>query len=197
MASNDIGPAGPEGLAWESRDPAGSLDRILRYVETSAQQSIDWYWSKKRWKAVFSRLILLSVVLLLSITAVGPIVGQIFPPLRSLTNGLWATFLVGLAAALLAIDKTFDISSGWKRYAMAATNIRKALGEFRMEWISTVAKAGDDLTAERLDALLLRARQFHSAVETMVLQETKEWVTQFESSLARLDKDVSATGRKH
>jgi len=99
---------------------------------------------------------------------------------------------VGLAAALLALDKAFGFSSGWARYVMAATNIRKSLEEFRMDWAVLIANACPSPTPEQVAALIQRAKEFRVAVEGMVLQETKDWVSEFQNNIAQLEKDVTA-----
>jgi hypothetical protein len=109
-----------------------------------------------------------------------------------LQNGLWASLLLGVAAALFGLDKTFGFSSGWARYVLTATNIRKTLEEFRMEWAELMAKAGTSLTADNVAPLLERAKKFRSDVEGLVLQETKDWVTEFQSTMAQMEKDVAA-----
>jgi hypothetical protein len=123
-----------------------------------------------------------------------PIIGALledhFPNL-DLTNGLWASLLLGIAAALLGLDKGFGFSSGWARYVLTATNIRKSLEEFRLDWTVLRAKAGSSLTAENVAPLIERARQFRSDIEGLVLQETKDWVTEFQSTMAQMEKDVA------
>jgi hypothetical protein len=188
---------GTGAFEWDGGNTKAPLETLLKYVEDHAQESIDWYWKSKKLKSVLARWILFAVVVLISATAVGPIVGQIFAPLHALTNGLWATFLVGVAAALLALDKTFDLSSGWKRYVMAATNIKKALEEFRMDWVSMLAKTGPEPTPQQVEALIARAKQFHVTVEGYKLQETKEWVAEFQSNFSRVEKEVGRAQGRH
>lgn len=189
--SKNIEAAGPECLKWNSADVPGSLAQLLTYVEEEAQKSVAWYWRNKRAKAFFSRWIQFLAVILTSSAAILPIIGQLLGN-GTLTNGLLASLLVGLAAALLALDKAFGLSSGWVRYVLAATNIRKLSEEFRIDWTSLVAKAGPNPTAADISALIQRAKEFRVAVETIVLQETKDWVTEFQNNLAQLEKDATA-----
>jgi hypothetical protein len=65
-----------------------------------------------------------------------------------LSDGLWASLLLGVAAALFGLDKAFGYLSGWARYVLTATNIRRALEEFRMDWAELMVKAGTPPTAE-------------------------------------------------
>jgi hypothetical protein len=105
---------------------------------------------------------------------------------------LWASLFLGVAAALLGLDKGFGFSSGWARYVLTATSIRKSLEEFRLDWAALRAKAGTSLTADTVAPLIDRAKQFRSDIEGLVLQETKDWVTEFQSTMAQMEKDVAA-----
>jgi SMODS and SLOG-associating 2TM effector domain 2 len=189
--SKNIEAAGPECLTWNCADTAASLQALLKYVEEEAQKSISWYWRNKRTKSFFSQWVQFLAVVLTSAAAIIPIVGQI-SHYQLLQNALWASLLVGLAAALLALDKAFGFSSGWARYVMAATNIRKSLEEFRMDWAELVAQTCPKPTPEQVAALIQRAKDFRLNVENMVGQETKDWVTEFQNNIAQLEKDVTA-----
>src|SRR5262249_53578616 len=81
---------------------------------------------------------------------------------------------------------------GWARYVLTATTIRKSLEEFRMDWTALLAKANTPPTKEDVAALLQRARDFVGLVEGMVLQETKDWVTEFQNNVAQLEKETKA-----
>jgi hypothetical protein len=180
---------------WDPARPEASLTEIHIYVLEEAAKSTQWYWKNKGSKAFLSRLIRFAVWALAAVGGLLPIIGALledhFPNL-DLTNGLWASLLLGIAAALLGLDKGFGFSSGWARYVLTATNIRKSLEEFRLDWAVLRAKAGSPLTAENVAPLIERAKQFRSDVESLVLQETKDWVTEFQSTMAQMEKDVAA-----
>jgi hypothetical protein len=122
-----------------------------------------------------------------------PVIVVIVPGVPAFQNsGLAASVLVGLAASLIGVDKAFGLSSGWARYVLTATTIRKGLEEFRMDWTLLLAKAGANPSNEDIVGLLDRAREFTSFVEGLVLQETKEWITEFQSNVAQLEKETKA-----
>lgn len=191
--------ASDEGIPkWDPAKPDASLAEIHLYVLQQAARSIEWYWKNKGSKAFWSQVIRFLVWALAAIGGLLPIIGGIsekstfLPKLGlNLTNGLWASLLLGIAAALIGLDKGFGFSSGWARYVLTATNIRKTLEEFRLDWPALRAKAGD-LTADTAAPLIERARQFRSDIEALVLQETKDWVTEFQSTMAQMEKDISS-----
>jgi hypothetical protein len=184
---------------WDPGHPEASLAEIHIYVISEAARSIQWYWGNKKVKAACSRFIRFIVWSLAAVGGLLPIIGALLEDLNknlfrlNLTNGLWASLFLGVAAALLGLDKGFGFSSGWARYVLTATNIKKSLEEFRLDWTDLRAKAGNPLTtAEQVSPLIERARAFRSEVEGMVLQETKDWVTEFQSTMAQMEKDVAA-----
>jgi len=179
---------------WNPTKPEESLDEIYGYVLAEASKSIQWYWKNKKAKALLSRWIRFLVWVLAAVAGLLPIVGSLFVSAdkhSNLTNGLWPSLLLGIAAALLGLDKGFGYSSGWARYVLTATNIRKSLEEFRLDWTALRAKAGNQLTSDGVAPLIERARQFRADIEALVLQETKDWITEFQSTMAQMEKDVA------
>jgi hypothetical protein len=188
-SSNDIQAAGTECLNWNCGDASASLQELLKYVESEALKAITWYLTNKKTKSRYSRWIQFLAVTLTAAAGVAPLAEPIFKiPL----SPFWPTLLVGLAAALLGLDKAFGFSSGWARYVMAAANIQKSLEEFRMDWAVMIAKACPKPSPDQLEALLERAKEFRVNVQGIVIQETKDWVTEFQNNLAKMEKDVSA-----
>ena len=59
-----------------------------------------------------------------------------------------------------------------------------------MDWVSLTAAASTEPSADQIAALIQKAREFRVAVEAIVAQETKDWVTEFQTNLAQLEKDV-------
>ena len=197
--SKNIEAYGNDVPNWDPARPEVSLTEIHLYVLDEAAKSTAWYWRNKASKALWSQIIRFSVWALAAVGGLLPIMGtllkQLYPQQFSnlnLTDGLWASLLLGVAAALLGLDKGFGFSSGWARYVLTATSIRKSLEEFRLDWTALRAKAGTSLTPDTVAPLIERAKQFRSDIESLVLQETKDWVTEFQSTMQQMEKDVAA-----
>jgi hypothetical protein len=186
-----IASAGSEVPKWDPANPADSLKNVFRYVVDEAGKSTEWYWRNKRWKARLSQFIRFLAWMLTAVGGLLPVIGSLFGSTK-LNNGLWASLLLGTAASLLGLDKAFGYSSGWARYVLTATSIRKTLEEFRMDWAELMANAGNSPTPEQVVALIDRAKKFRVDVEALVLQETKDWVTEFQASMAQMEKDLTA-----
>src|SRR5271165_5793442 len=187
--------ATPTSLTWKGADTDSSLEGLLKYVEAEADKAIAWYWQNKSPKAKLSQMIQFSAVVLTALGALIPVATNLLRgPLKlgDVDTGLWDSLLVGLAAALIGVDRAFGYSSGWARYVLTATTIRKSLEEFRMDWTALSAKSGASPSPDQLAAFIARAKDFIVGVQAMVLQETKDWVTEFQNSVAQLDKEIGA-----
>jgi len=181
-----------EGLVWNCSDLSQSLEALRSYVENEATKAIEWYWRNKRGKALLSRGIQWMAVVLTAAAGLVPVFGQLLFGSDRIPSGLWSTALVGLAAALIGLDRAFGYSSGWARYVLAATEIRKRLDEFRMDWTALSAVACPNPATEQVGALIQRAKEFRLTVEDIVGKETRDWVTEFQNNFSQLEKDVKS-----
>ena len=186
----DINPESGIAPKWDPDNPLTSLEKIRAYVIEEAAKSINWYWHAKRSKARPSYIIRFLAWVLAAVAGLLPILGGILTN-DTLNKPLWPSLLLGIAAALFGLDKTFGYSSGWARYVLTATNIRKTLEEFRMDWAQLMAKAGTKPKDEDVAELIARATRFRIDVERLILQETKEWVTEFQTNTAQTEKEIT------
>jgi hypothetical protein len=193
----DIRPRATVDVMWDNTDPVQSLRDIRKAAEEEGQKAIDWYWRSKGWKQRLSRTIQFSAVTLTAVAGIASVVIQVLksfgapiPP--TFDSGPIASLCVGIAAALIGLDKAFGFSSGWTRYVLTATSMSKLLHEFRMDWVGLVAAANDPPTLEQRAGLIQRTKDFVSAIQGMVLQETKDWATEFQSNMAQMEKDLKS-----
>jgi|ERR1051326_1653882 hypothetical protein len=191
----DIRAAGTEDLSWDTSTPATSLQALRTFVEDEALKATDWYWREKNIKKAPSQVIRFLALVLTAGAGLAPIAIQLVKnsnPARfdRFDSGPVASLLVGLAAALLGLDKAFGYSTGWTRYVLTATSMNKLLHEFRMDWVAIYAGSAVPPTPEQQASLIQRSKQFVSAVQDLLLQETKDWAAEFQSNLAQMEKDV-------
>jgi hypothetical protein len=191
----NIRPEEPDRIAWDSADPAKSLRDIRNVVELEGQKAVDWYWKAKRWKRLPSQWIQFSALVLTAAAGLVPIILQLIKnsgAAKNFDSGPLASLFVGIAAALLGLDKAFGYSSGWTRYVLVATSMTKLLHEFRMDWVALSAALAAPPTAEQQAAMIQRAKEFVSTIQGMVAQETKDWASEFQSNMAQMEKDLKA-----
>jgi hypothetical protein len=145
-------------------------------------------------------LLRISAILLTTLGGLAPIMGstgwlklQSFdyePAVRML-----GYVFLALAAACVGLDRFFGFSSGWMRYIMTALMLEKSLSEFRMEWAMIVAKlGGGSPTPEQVQSMLQRIKEFVAYVDGTVEDETRDWVSEFKTSIADVERTVKEVG---
>ena len=191
----NIRPEPPDCIKWDGGDPVKTLQDIRTVVETEGQKAIDWYWKAKRWKRIPSQSIQFLALMLTAAAGLAPIMVQLLKSperFKDFDSGPLASLFVGLAAALLGLDKAFGYSSGWTRYVLTATSMTKLLQEFRLDWVALSAAAASPPAREQQIAMIQRAGDFVSTIQSMVAQETKDWATEFQSNIAQTEKDLKS-----
>jgi len=195
-AVRNIRPEEPDKLLWASSDVGKSLQDLRNIVELEGQKAIDWYWKFKRWKRIPSQAIQFCSLLLTAAAGLVPIIFQLLKNWsrmdKNFDSGPLAALFVGIAAALLGLDKAFGYSSGWTRYVLTASSMTKVLHDFRMDWIALQAAAGQNPSPAQQAAMIQRAKDFVSTIQGMVLQETKDWAAEFQSNMAQMEGDLKA-----
>ena len=194
----DIRPQPPDYFKWDPSQPANSMDDFRKFVELEAQKTIDWYWSAKKLKKLPSEGVQFFSLVLTAAAGLVPIVIQIlrqvapgiFPSITD--SGPFASLLVGLAAGLLGLDKAFGYTSGWVRYTLTASTMTALLHDFRVDWIALSATSASPPTTDQQAALIKRAKDFVTAIQASLLQETKEWATEFQGNTGQLEMDVKS-----
>lgn len=184
---------------WDPARPTESLTEIHNYAIDQAIKSTDWYWKHKGAKAFFSQTVRFFAWILAAVSGILPILANLFSADQNkwFHSPLVPSLLLGIAAALLGLDKAFGYSTGWARYVLAATNIRKTLEQFRLDWAELMAQSGisaqpaTPIAATQVAPLIECAKQFRVEVENLVLQETKDWVTEFQTNTAQMEKDIA------
>ncbi len=106
---------------------------------------------------------------------------------------MWASVAIGVAAALVLLDRFFGSSTGWMRFIRTEMHLRQLHQEFEMSWErERAAWAGQDPSAKQVQQMLGRAMAFVTKVSEVVRQETEEWVREFQSTLRQLDEAARA-----
>jgi hypothetical protein len=187
-------PATKEPWVTDSRHRLDAIEALRDWAEGQAEDAIDWYLKDKAIRRVGSRLLrALAIVLVVA--------GGLMPLLSAAWTGNaagWGYVLLAAAAGCVAFDHFFGLSSGWMRDMAAAQTLQRRLTEFRLEWTTNLLRPASH-TAEQVagggsavdDAELTRrlnlVGQFAMEIADLVESETSEWLTEFRSSVGRLD----------
>jgi hypothetical protein len=185
---------------WDSGNSWDSLNAVFLVTLKQGEAAIEWYRDNIRAKRAGSRILRSIAIVLASIGALLPLViaaasrfGESETRLKALIDAQWGYIAFATAAACVAADKFYGFSSGWIRYMKTQLALEGALTDLRYDWIALVAKLpNQQATADQVQLMLQRLKDFVKFVRAQVEQETDAWVLEFQSNLADLAHTVKS-----
>jgi hypothetical protein len=178
---------------WDPSDPTKSANALCAYAEGQAAKAVQWYYTKKGRKAVWSWVLRSTTILLTALGGLIPVFASAIGVDQNAQMRLnqWGYIAIGLAALSLAFDRFTGSSTGWMRYIGSAMVLETLLEEFRMDWSRLSAGVGADGAAPTIASFIDRIRQFTLAIRAQIEKETQAWMTEFQSSLAQLESETT------
>lgn len=191
------------------------LDRLYGVVVEKASNAIAYYQGRKTPKRFWARLIRLSAVILFSLAGLIPLLWATVTgffdgaPLvipenpnadeikefiqQNLTTGVdsgrLGLLVAAVAAALIGMDKFLGLSSSWARYISAELSLHRNLDRFQMDWALANAALNDgDAERHRPIERLQLLKDFSMEISRINEDETKVWISEYQSALAALEK---------
>jgi hypothetical protein len=111
-------------------------------------------------------------------------------------NPIWSAILLGVAAALLALDRFYGTTSGWVRYVLAARQLTEAMDDFQLSFeVQRLSWGQPEPTAEQALAALAGVHKFVKRVNEIVTDETKTWAAEFAEVLKQIDEQMKTAGQ--
>jgi len=179
-------------LPWDDGDVTGSLHTVYQHVAGNAISYIDWYIASKRPKKTWARRLRVLAIVLTTVAGILPVLSQIGEQNWSFTIApAWATVVLAVAVALLALDRFFGFSSAWARFIATELAIQTALDQFQIRWQQALVTLPDDAGPDDVNTMLELARQFLAEVDRLVEAETSVWVKEFNESLRQIERRSS------
>lgn len=181
-------------LDWTPAHSETSLNEVFHYSTSLADQSIEWYVSAKKAKQKGARRIRIASIVLGALAALFPTIVELTAKDGQYRIGAgWATVILGIAGALLLLDRFFGYSSAWMRYIVAELQLRQINQEFQMDWETERAGwQGSSPSKEQITQMLARSKAFISQVNTIIREETNVWVQEFQNTIKYLDESIKA-----
>lgn len=191
------------------------LERLFRMVTKKASDAIAYYQGRKKPKRFWAQFIRFFAVLLFSLAGLIPLLEAtnlfdsaplvILDGLSSdeitkfveqklaagVDSGQIALLFAAVATALIGMDKFFGLSSSWSRFISAELGLQRSLDRFQIDWAVANASSRDDdeerhCPIERLQLL----KDFSMEVSQINEDETKIWISEYQSALAVLEKSA-------
>lgn len=167
--------------AARGHDLDEDLSDLLDTYEQYALNTITWYMIHKRRKSHLSRALRSTSIVLAAAGALVPLTG----PFTGMESGYWGYVLLGAAAACVAYDHFFGLSSAWARDVVTALRLQRALHDFQLAWVrvNTAVGHGEELRLARIELLSKLRLSVGDAIEA----ETRDWVLSFRRSPFLID----------
>ena len=185
-----------EQTEWTEYKVINSLNTLFKNVEDETRKTITWYHNKKVSKKIGSLILRCVAIIFTSLGGILPLLTAVKQGMSVFDfplNQLGYIFLA-TAAAAVGFDKYFGFSSSWMRFMTTSLTLEKELQAFQLEWSELQYKVhGDAPSPETIDKMFFRLREFCILVNEKIEEETRQWISEFQSSLSLL---YEASGKK-
>lgn len=165
------------------RQPEAVLAELYDDAQSRAVEACEWYLADRRGKKTASRLLRGLAMLLAS---AGGLI-----PLANVTTGQsvsgWGYVLLAGAGVCFGFDRVLGLSAGWMRDMTTAQRIQRRLQAFQFDWTALDAARAIDGTSVSVEPYLTLLRDFATGLSDLMIEETGEWVSEFQSGLAMLE----------
>jgi hypothetical protein len=186
--TDDTGRSDLPSSAWAGADAAAALTKAYELADAHAASAADWYTNAMKWRGRSARTIRLVALVFFGL-------GSVIPIAKSFLQKLPLTFewndvgyvSLAIGAGLLGFDYFFGISSAYTRFVTTGIALRNARLRFQTDWLVLLSESGG-LKADALKPFVDRLKEFVATTLQLVDRETQEWVAEFRSSLAELEK---------
>ncbi len=159
--------------------------QLVQWTEQHAQSSIDWYKAKRGKKRLGSIMTRTLAIILAGMGALCPLLQAAITKDWNLGN--WGYVLIALAGVVFWVDKLMGYSTGWMRYIMAEMTLQRNLKQFQFKCATLQVNPDEQ---ERRTKLIELSKAFVDQVDSIVIEETAAWVSEFQSNLAQIQKIV-------
>lgn len=186
----------PADFPRTADDPQATVQMLYEQTEGYALAIREWYLADKRSKRRYSRFLRAAAIVLAAVGGVAPLAPLVTQP----SGARWGYVFLALAAACVAFDRIFGLSTAWMRDIAGAQAADRIRAELYNEWAKVLTADGSAEDRAKLQLALLD--QASLALANTLNTETSEWRKEFEISLEHLksivvpSEDSADTARK-
>jgi hypothetical protein len=161
-------------------DPAERLDELYHWVEQGGLRVVDWYLTDRRAKRRAARALRAGA-------GTGALLGAALPLLELAGAGPrllpWGYVALLGAAACLAGDRWYGLTSGWMRSVAVAQAVQRRLETLQYDWaaesVREVLGPAEGTAGEAAERCLDLLRHFTEDVGDLVRTGTADWMLEF------------------
>jgi SMODS and SLOG-associating 2TM effector domain 2 len=191
MRAPDIESPSLGELDWSIETRANSLSTLYKQAIKYAESAESWYRKERGGKRVAGRAVRAVVIVLGGIAAVIPILAELWTDRGDPTvPPAWSSVALVIAATLLAIDRFFGFSSGWRRFISSWFKLMRHRHEFEADWNLVRAGAAEPPTDQEMHARMALARKLIAAVDVELGGETDAWSKELDDELVKNEQSL-------
>jgi hypothetical protein len=133
----------------------------------------------------FSQLIRVITVLLFGLGALCPLVSKLGKDLSEISH--WSYIFLLSAGILVLFDSHFGFSSSWMRFMKTSIKLQSELNKYYLAWNTCCVNSKGNTNEETMQKLSIMT-DFTNRVDSIVLDETIDWIKEFEKNILRLEE---------
>ncbi|WP_428935044.1 SLATT domain-containing protein [Streptomyces sp. ACT015] len=176
------------GTVWPE-DRLGTVAALFTHAEHYTIEAIDWYLTKRRRPAQWSRLLRIIAV---SAAVVGGIIPLVHGASPDLITPDWGFVLLAIGAGCVLFDRVFGHSTSWSRFARTGIALQHALARAQSEWVSALVTLDSAQPGkEELRDLLAVVERLHTKVHEIMQEETSGWIGYLAEGLEELNSTTA------
>jgi hypothetical protein len=160
------------------------LEKLFRWVEATALETIDWYLHEKLKKARLSRLLRSITISFISAGTLAPFIAL---GANRAALAIWGYPCLAFGAGALALDRVFGISSSWIRYQWTASKLQGILITYQLSWATCPCAQTANPTDSQFAEAISTTKTFADSLNNFIQDETHQWAEEFRHYLAQLD----------
>jgi SMODS and SLOG-associating 2TM effector domain 2 len=166
------------------RHPGEALTGMYRDAENRAIEAYDWYLADRIRKRTYSRLLRALAIILAAAGGLQPLISAA----SSKMGFAWGYVLLASAGICVGFDHFFGISTRWMRDVVTAQKLQQRLQKFQLDWASLDAAGAfaPDAESGSVHKYLDLLRDFITDMSGIMMDETAEWVAEFQTGIAQL-----------
>lgn len=174
---------------WDENHPVESLNAAYDWAVRVADDYIKWYEKFRTRKKMASIILRGLSIIFVAVGTLCPLLEPIVPFGKTINLGQWGYVCFALAATFIGYDKFFGLSTSWMRFTITWMDLKRSLKEFQCNWAIMLVNEQEN-NSGRIVKLLEIIKSFSLEMDEHVQKETQVWISEFQKSLAELDKQV-------
>ncbi|MFJ5264483.1 SLATT domain-containing protein [Streptomyces sp. NPDC088387] len=172
-----------------SRTRADLLWELYKQAEGEVTGAIEWYLTRRRGPALWSRSLRALAGLLGILGTLTPLVHAAAP---SAIQPEWGFVFLAAGAGCVLFDRVFGFSASWTRYIRTEIALQQVLKKAQAEWAQAYLRATDSPSDKEQAALLQVIERLRADAQRVMEEESAAWIGYLADGVEELTRSTSS-----